>query len=260
MSAYVKRNLGNAYKVVTAANAEDALKEIGERLPDLIIADIDLDGTDGFTLLRRVKANMTTHHIPVVLLSSVNGADERTKVWRQGADGYLANPFSIAELEGMVFGLLETRTKLKGKFSGKQQSADAISAPKLKGIDDELMNKVNKYINDNISETTMNVDGLSEYVGLSRSQLHRRMKDIVGTAPSDYIRNVKLRKACEILAKGDVDIAQVAYSLGFNAQSHFSTLFKLHGHDALRVSHFGGQERKRHIGRNGLKNLHKSKC
>ena len=226
LSTYVKRNLGNAYKVVTAASAEDALREMGDKLPDLIIADIDLNGADGFTLLRRVKANMTTHHIPVVLLSSANGADERTKVWKQGADGYLANPFSIAELEGMVFGLLETRTKLKGKFSGSQQSADAISAPKLKGIDDELMNKVNKYINDNLSETSMNVDGLSEYVGLSRSQLHRRMKDIVGTAPSDYIRNVKLRKACEILAKGDVDIAQVAYSLGFNAQSHFSTLFK----------------------------------
>lgn len=226
LSRYVKENLGNSYKVVTVANAEAALKEIGENLPDLIISDIDLDGPDGFALLRRIKANMSTHHIPVVLLSSANGADERTKVWKQGADGYLANPFSIAELEGMVFGLLETRTKLKGKFSGSQQGVDSIAAPTLKGIDEELMNKVNKYINDNISETSMNVDGLSEYVGLSRSQLHRRMKDIVGMAPSDYIRNVKLRKACEILSKDDVDIAQVAYSLGFNAQSHFSTLFK----------------------------------
>lgn len=88
------------------------------------------------------------------------------------------------------------------------------------------MDKVNRYINDNISESSMNVDGLSACVGLSRSQLHRRMKEIVGVAPSDYIRNVKLRKACEMLSEGDVDIAQVAYSLGFSAQSHFSTLFK----------------------------------
>ncbi len=115
---------------------------------------------------------------------------------------------------------------LKGKFSGSHDSVDKIVAPKIKGVDEELMDKINRYINENLSEAAMNVDGLSDYVGLSRSQLHRRMKDIVGVAPSDYIRNVKLRKACEMLSHGDVDIAQVAYSLGFNAQSHFSTLFK----------------------------------
>lgn len=223
---YIRRNLGKAYKVTTVGNGEDALKELGERLPDLIVTDIRMDGIDGLELLRRVKSNMSTQHIPVILFSTANGTDERTKGWKRGADGYLAKPFTIEELEGMVSGLLETRSKLKGKFSGRHESADKIEAPKIKGIDEELMDKVNRYINDNISESSMNVDGLSACVGLSRSQLHRRMKEIVGVAPSDYIRNVKLRKAREMLAGGDVDIAQVAYSLGFSAQSHFSTLFK----------------------------------
>ena len=223
---YIKASLGAAYKVVALPNAEAALKELSERLPDLIVTDIRMDGIDGIALLRRIKANMATQHIPVILFSSLSGSDERVKGWKSGADGYLAKPFTIDELEGMISGLLSTRSKLKGKFSGSQEKVDKIIAPKVKGIDEELMEKINRYINENLSETAMSVDGLSEYVGLSRSQLHRRMKDIIGVAPSDYIRNVKLRKACEMLSQGDVDIAQVAYSLGFNAQSHFSTLFK----------------------------------
>ncbi len=223
---YIKRNLGPAYKVVAVSDGEAALKEIGEKLPDIVVTDIKMEGINGLDLLRRIKGNMNTHHIPVILLSASAGSDERMKGWKSGADGYLAKPFSINELDSMISGLLSNRSKLKGIFSGTQKSVDNIAAPKVKGIDEELMDKINRYINDNLSEATMNVDGLSEYVGLSRSQLHRRMKDIVGVAPSDYIRNVKLRKACEMLAGVDVDISQVAYSLGFNAQSHFSTLFK----------------------------------
>ena len=223
---YIKASLGPSYKVVTAPDAESALKDLAERQPDLIVTDIRMDGIDGLALLRRIKANMATQHIPVILISSDGGSDERVKGWKSGTDGYLAKPFTIDELEGMISGLLSTRSKLKGKFSGSQETVDDIVAPKVKGMDGELMDRINRYINENLSEPAMNVDGLSEYVGLSRSQLHRRMKDIIGVAPSDYIRNVKLRKACEMLSRGDVDIAQVAYSLGFNAQSHFSTLFK----------------------------------
>ncbi len=223
---YLKECLGASYKVVTMPDAETALKDISERHPDLIVSDIKMGAIDGISFLRRLKTNMATQHIPVILFSSATNSDERVRGWKNGADGYLPKPFAIDELEGMISGLLSTRSKLKGKFSGSHESVDKIEAPKVKGVDEDLMDKINRYINDNLSETAMNVDALSEYVGLSRSQLHRRMKDIVGVAPSDYIRNVKLRKACEMLAKGDVDIAQVAYSLGFNAQSHFSTLFK----------------------------------
>ncbi len=223
---YIKECLGASYKVVTFPDAESALKEISEKLPDLIVSDIKMGAIDGISFLRRLKTNMITQHIPVILFSSLSGSDERVKGWKNGADGYLPKPFSIEELEGMISGLLSTRNKLKGKYSGSQAVVDNIVAPKVKGVDADLMEKVNRYINDNISETAMNVDGLSEYVGLSRSQLHRRMKEIVGVAPSDYIRNVKLKKACEMLSQGDVDIAQVAFALGFNAQSHFSTLFK----------------------------------
>lgn len=192
---YIKKNLGPAYKVSALANGVEALKKIGETEPELIVTDIRMDGMDGLELLRRVKTNMSTQHIPVILLGSANGIEERSKGWKLGADGYLAKPFSITELESMISGLLSTRSKLKGKFSGSQKGVDAIAAPKLKGIDEKLMNKVNKYINDNISETALNVDSLSDYVGLSRSQLHRRMKEITGISPSDYIRNVKLKNA-----------------------------------------------------------------
>lgn len=223
---YIKTSLGSAYKVVAVGNGEDALKEMAGKKPDVIVTDIRMDIMDGFELLRRVKSNLSTHHIPVILFSSSNDVDVRTKAWKNGADGYLAKPFSVEELEGMILGLISTRNKLKGKFSGRQDSGEKITTPKIVGRDEELMRKVNKYINDNLSEATLSVDGLSEYVGLSRSQFHRRLKEIIGMAPSDYIRNVKLQKASELLRQSDLDIAQIAYSLGFNAQSHFSTLFK----------------------------------
>lgn len=223
---YIKASLGSSYKVVTMPDAESALKEISEKLPDLIVSDIRMDGIDGISFLHRLKTNMATQHVPVILFSSAADSDERVKGWKTGADGYLAKPFTIDELESMISGLISTRSKLKGKFSGSQESVNEIEAPKVKGLDEDLMDRINGYINDNLSNPSMNVDGLSEAVGLSRSQLHRRMKEVVGVAPSDYIRNVKLNKACEMLSQGDIDISQVAYSLGFNAQSHFSTLFK----------------------------------
>lgn len=126
----------------------------------------------------------------------------------------------------MINGLLATRQKLKGKFSGNQDRRDNIVVPQMKRMNDDFMKKVDRYINENLAEAELNVDGMSEAVGLSRSQLHRRFKEIVGMPPSDYLRNIKLQKACELLRDTDTDIAQIAYSLGFTAQSHFSTLFK----------------------------------
>lgn len=122
--------------------------------------------------------------------------------------------------------ILLTRDKLRDTFSEGYERTDNITTPKVTGKDEELMNKVDQYINDNLSETTLRVDALSDYVGLSRSQFHRRIKEIMGVSPSDYIRNIKLQKACALLRDTDIDISQVAYSLGFNAQSHFSTQFK----------------------------------
>lgn len=223
---YIKANLGNGYKVKTFSSGEEAMKELADKVPDIIVTDIRMDGMDGFELLKRVKGNISTHHVPVILFSSINEATERTRGWKSGADGYIAKPFSIDELAGMINGLLSTRQKLKGKFSGNQDTHERIVMPKVKGMNQELMNSVDRYITENLSETELNVDNLSEYVGLSRSQLNRRLKEIVGISPSDYIRNIKLQKACELLRTTDIDISQVAYALGFTAQSHFSTLFK----------------------------------
>lgn len=223
---YIRSNLGNGYKVVTVPDGETALKQIAEKNPDIIVTDVKMDGMDGFELLKRVKTNISTQHIPVIVLSSSSEVEDRTRGWKLGADGFLAKPFSIGELMMMVNGLIATRNKLKGTFSGKKDEVQTIAAPKLVGRDEELLKKMNQYINDNISEPSLSVDALSDHVGLSRSQFHRRLKDMLGLSPSDYIRNVRLQKACEMLRTTDTDISQIAYSLGFNAQSHFSTLFK----------------------------------
>lgn len=223
---YIRDNLGNGYKVVTMSDGESAQKAIAAKQPDIIVTDIKMEGIDGFELLKRVKTNLSTHHIPVIVLSSSSEVEDRTRGWKLGADGFLAKPFSIEELVVMINGLLDTRNKLKGVYSRKNEEVKSISAPKLEGKDEKLLRKINKYIDENLSEPTLNVDAMSDYIGLSRSQFHRRIKDMLGISPSDYIRNVRLQKATEMLRDSDIEISQIAFSLGFNSQSHFSTFFK----------------------------------
>ena len=126
----------------------------------------------------------------------------------------------------MIDNLIGNRLRLKGKYSGAQDTDKNMALPEIKGNDEILMDKIMKAINNRIEDPQLNVEELGIEVGISRAHLHRKMKELIGMTPSDYIRNVRLRKACEILKKPDVDITQVAYKLGFTSQPHFSTAFK----------------------------------
>ncbi len=176
--AYLERNLGRSYHVTTYLNAEDALRALAEKHPDIIISDVRMKGISGLEFLKRVKSNVATHHIPIILFSSDNDQSERSKGWRSGADGYIAKPFSIDEIDSMIRGMISTRQKLKGKYSGVQETQSQIELPKPISIKNDLMVKIDKYINENLSEPDLNVDTLSECVGLSRSQIYRKMRDI----------------------------------------------------------------------------------
>lgn len=181
---------------------------------------------DGLTLLKTLKTNVDTNHIPVILLSSKNDVADRMAGWDKGADGYIGKPFNVEELQSMVDNLIDNRLRLRGKFSGAQQQEGKIETPELKGNDKTLIDKIVREINDHLEDPNLNVEKLCQEVGLSRAHLNRKMKELFGLTPSEFIRNVRLRKACELLRQPDVDISQIAYSVGFSSQPHFSTAFK----------------------------------
>ncbi len=213
-------------KVTEAINGEEAMRSIMESMPDLIISDVVMPCMDGLTLLKALKSNVDTNHIPVILLSSKNDVTDRMAGWDKGADGYIGKPFIVEELQAMVDNLIDNRLRLKGKFSGTQQQEGRIETPDLKGNDKMLIDKIVSEIDNHLDDPNLNVEKLCQEVGLSRAHLNRKMKELFGLTPSEFIRNVRLRKACELLHQPDVDISQIAYSVGFSSQPHFSTAFK----------------------------------
>lgn len=226
LRGYLCSQLGDSYQVREASDGSEALRIVGDWLPDLIVSDVMMPEMDGLTLLKRLKSNVDTHHIPFVLLSSKTALADRMAGWEKGADGYLGKPFNIEELESLIDALIENRLRVKGKFSGFQNMEGKIAAPEIKGNDEVLLDRIMNVINHNIDDSQLNVEKLSQEVGLSRAHLHRKMKELIGMTPSDYIRNIRLRRACELLRRPDIEVTQVAYKLGFTSQSHFSAHFK----------------------------------
>lgn len=223
---YLSTQLSSSYKVREAADGAEAMKIIMDNPPDIIVSDVMMPEIDGLELLKRVKSNSATNHIPVILLSSKHELADRMAGWDKGADGYLGKPFNLEELELLIETLIENRLKLKGKFSGAQNTEGKITTPEVKGNDEKLMERIMKVTDKYLDDSEFNVEKLASETGVSRAHLHRKMKEQLGMTPSDFIRNVRLRRACELLQKPDIEITQIAYLVGYTSQSHFSTAFK----------------------------------
>jgi len=214
------------YKTVSAVNGQEAMKIVGEGNVDLVVSDVKMPVMDGIAFLKLMRSNVGTHHIPVIILSSKNDIADRIEGWDNGADGYLGKPFNISELDTMIENIIGTRLKLKGKFSGAQDADARMAPPEVKGYDEALMEKIIKIVNEHIDNPELNVEMLGQHIGISRVQLYRKLKEIIGMTPSDFIRNIRLKRACTLLQKPDLDVTQVAYAVGFSSQPHFSTAFK----------------------------------
>lgn len=139
---------------------------------------------------------------------------------------FLAKPFDIEELHILIDNLIGNVRRLRGKFTGALEQKDKIEEIKLKGNDETLMSKVMSCINENLGNSDFNVDMLTKELGISRAQLHRKMKEITGVSTAEFIRNHRLEQAAKLLAKGDLAVTQVAYAVGFNSAGHFSVTFK----------------------------------
>ena len=213
-------------------NGREGLKELLSAAPenryDLVISDVMMPEMDGFTMLRMIKTNINISDIPVIMLTSMADVGNRLEGLERGADAFLAKPFNMAELRMNIENLLQTRQRLKGKYSGAQMQADKVEAPEVKGNDELLMERIMKAINKNLSDSDFNVDMLTQEVGISRAQLHRKMKEMTGISTSEFLRNIRLEQAARLLREQKINVTQVAYTVGFSNLAHFSTIFRKH--------------------------------
>ena len=223
---YIKSELGAWYRIDTAANGRDALKKLFAGGCDLVITDIMMPEMDGVQLLKSIKGTPQLSDIPVILLTSKTEVSHRLEGIRNGADSYIAKPFTIDELHVQVDNLINNVRRLRGKFSGALSQKDKVEDIHVQGNDEQLMERIVKVVNENLNDPNFNVQQLIDEAGVSRAQLHRKMKDITGVSAADFIRNLRLQQAERLIRERKVNVTQVAYTVGFNNQSHFSTIFR----------------------------------
>ena len=222
---YLEEMLSPSYKIMTARDGDSGIKRALTEIPDLVLSDIVMPGTNGLQILKRIKSNPNTTHVPVILLTSNTEMSDRIEGLESGADAYIVKPFILEELLITIDNILKNRQRIRGKYSGAHQE-DKIKSIEVQGNSDKLMERIMKVVNDNLDSPDLRVEMLSEEVGLSRAQLHRRVKEITGISTGEFIRNIRLKKAAELLLENKVNISQVGYMVGFSSQTHFSTAFR----------------------------------
>ena len=223
---YIKTELSDWYRFVICNNGKEALKQLLAGDFDLVVSDVVMPEMDGITLLRNIKGNANISHVPVIMLTSKSEISDRLEGIKLGADAYLAKPFSLEELHLTIDNLIDNVRRLKGKFTGALKQDDKVEKVEVKGYDEELMERIMKVVNENLSDSDFNVEKMCDEVGVSRTQLHRKLKEMTGVPTSEFLRNIRLNEAARLIRERKINITQVSYMVGFANNSHFSTAFK----------------------------------
>ena len=233
---YIINELGNRYKFDHAPNGKEGLKMLltsqagsddsQSARYDLVISDVMMPEMDGITMLKRIKDNPQISQLPVIMLTSKAEVEHRLEGLKSGADAYIAKPFNMEELHIQIDNLIDNVRRLRGKFSGAVHQEQRVENIEVKGNNDALMERIMRSINAHMSDTDYNVDTLAEDVGISRAQLHRKMKELTGISSGKFLRNLRMEQAARLLRESKVNVSQVAYNVGYSDLAHFSTAFK----------------------------------
>jgi len=220
---YLVNQFSDEFKVYSATNGQDGYEMARELIPDIIISDIMMDKMTGLELCTKVKNDIITTHIPVVLLTVLVSSDNKMEGIESGADAYVEKPFEIKYLRTVANNLLKQRAAMKEKYLLENiHAAGGINSI----TDSKFLAKVEEILDSHYSDPDFSIVNLSEKLNVSRSQLFRKFKSVTGKSPSDFIRIVRLKKAAEIILREDIGINEVAYKVGFNSPSYFILSFK----------------------------------
>lgn len=223
---YLKAQLSSDFKIRTYPNGKVALNEILKNKPDLIISDIMMPEMDGTTLCAKLKSNINTNDVPIILLTAKSREEDQLEGLQTGADAYILKPFNMDILRRTIINLITMRRTLKNKFTGKESQEEKVEQRKIQTPDDALMQRVMEVINENIGDSDLSVDMIAQKVGISRVHLHRKMKELTNQTPHSFIRNIRLQQAAKLLKNGKQSITEVMYACGFSNSASFSTMFK----------------------------------
>ncbi|MEJ7645903.1 MAG: ATP-binding protein [Chryseolinea sp.] len=223
---YMRSCLAAKYNVLLAPHGEAGLAVARQRIPDLIISDIMMPVMDGVTLLRELRSDEKTSHIPIILLTASVDGETKIKGFETGADQYLVKPFEIDELHARIQSLLTRQETLRKKYV--REISLQPTGLVIKDRDATFLEKAVRIIEENMTSQSFTVETLQLEVGMSRMQLHRKLKALINQPASDFIRSIKLKRAAQLLKQPGMQIAEVAFLSGFHHRSNFSKCFKEH--------------------------------
>lgn len=226
---YIHTEFSSEFHIHECTNGQEAWDYIiaHPNKVNIVISDIMMPVMDGMSLCQKIKGNFNMNHIPLILMTALGSDSDRIAGINQGADAYVSKPFNIDVLRSTVLNLLKSRQLLQGKFNGEKQQEELLDKVEVVSPDEQLMKRVMKCINANMDNPDLSVEMIADQVGISRVHFYRKMKDITGQSPRDYLKVVRLKEAARLIReKKNIDITGVSVAVGFKTLSGFSNNFK----------------------------------
>ncbi|HMQ47233.1 MAG TPA: response regulator [Saprospiraceae bacterium] len=227
VSQYIQDTLSEKYQIWTAYDGKKGLEKALEITPDLIISDVMMPEMDGREFCRHLKQDDKTSHIPIIILTARAGQEDKLEGLEIGVDDYLVKPFDGRELQIRVSNLLQQRQKLQSHYR-RVFSAFMPTEVKAESMDSVFLQKVKECIETNLDDEHFSVVELSVQVGMSRSQLHRKLSALTGFSPNEIIRNMRLERAKQLLEQKAANVSEIAYLCGFSSPAYFIKCFRDH--------------------------------
>lgn len=248
----ISQLFGAEYTVLQAASGEEGLRLAAEYVPDAVICDVMMPGIDGFETTRRLKEDVRTSHIPVLMLTACAMDRQRTCGYAHGADMYLSKPFDPEMLMTMVSTLILNRIRVnRALLGGTATRSDSGHAPAdttenggipVPSIESEFYNRFVETVGDSMADTDLSVEDIAEKMGMSRVQLYRKLKSITSCSPTELLRIMRLQRARQMLLGTDMTVSEVAFKVGFSSVSYFSKCYREHFGETPRSSRSTARE------------------
>ena len=220
---YIVDSLKKEFNVVDVDNGKLGIEKAEILIPSLIVCDIMMDGMDGIEVCKRLKSNIDTSHIPIILLTAKNTDEDKIAGYQEGADQYITKPFNMTLLKTRINNLLEQRRRLKEKLRLPDIEPKAFSPT---SIDEKFMTQTMLIVERNISNNLLSIEDVSNEMKMSQTQFYRKIKNLTGYSASQFIRVVRLKRAAQMLSAKKYKISEVVYEVGFSSPSYFTKCFK----------------------------------
>lgn len=232
----IKQLLGGEYNVISAYNGRDGVRLAAKYVPDLILCDIMMPVMDGLECCRIIKEELSTSHIPVLMLTACSLDEQRAQSYECGADGYVSKPFSQSVLQKRCASLIENRRRIRNVFVSQPTAKDAANTDKSPrqdinlndrtSVESEFYNKFIKIVNDEIGNSNLNLDQIASQLGIGATQMTRKIKALTNFSPVEIIRSLRLKESRKLLLATEKTISEIAYEVGFSSPPYFSKCFR----------------------------------